>query len=415
MNRRNGMNRRRGVNRRSGMGWYRRTPPPGELGRPRARDERERADMVQALERVLNASESTSRMMREQIVRQSRLLTSNTHRLEHQNEELRTSLEEARAAAEHERRARQRLKAELRHERLKGLCRRQRDEIAQLRQLLEANNVEAPASTSGEEAQRLLDEERAVESDDEGNVRLRARNQRRTASTSSTASTARRPPPPRSSASTRRAARMARRAQRHSWMSGGHGLLPPMMMEMPMEMPMMRDAVPASLVEMILGGRQIEPNRDGRLRGIERMLSLVRTGRGAPPASEAQLGALVSGEFSADAHPNASCTVCMEVFSAGEAVEIMTCSHVFHAGCIRPWLARHNSCPLCRAALSAPGASSSGGNEAGGGNDNGDSGGGSETRPPPSISIMLTTRDLLDPSRSGDGGSAGGDDLEVSL
>ena len=34
----------------------------------------------------------------------------------------------------------------------------------------------------------------------------------------------------------------------------------------------------------------------------------------------------------------------------GQSVQVMPCSaaHAFHPPCLKPWLAQHNSCPICR-------------------------------------------------------------------
>ncbi|KAJ3190956.1 hypothetical protein HK101_008237 [Irineochytrium annulatum] len=45
-----------------------------------------------------------------------------------------------------------------------------------------------------------------------------------------------------------------------------------------------------------------------------------------------------------------SCPICVEPFTAaeGEGAKEVPCGHLFHRGCIRPWLGLHNSCPMCR-------------------------------------------------------------------
>ena len=45
------------------------------------------------------------------------------------------------------------------------------------------------------------------------------------------------------------------------------------------------------------------------------------------------------------------CAVCFECFNPDDAVVVLPCSHRYHAGCIKPWLRRANSCPTCRTAL----------------------------------------------------------------
>lgn len=43
------------------------------------------------------------------------------------------------------------------------------------------------------------------------------------------------------------------------------------------------------------------------------------------------------------------CTVCIELFSPGEVIVTLACSHVFHSSCIKTWLASHSTCPNCKA------------------------------------------------------------------
>jgi hypothetical protein len=44
------------------------------------------------------------------------------------------------------------------------------------------------------------------------------------------------------------------------------------------------------------------------------------------------------------------CAICLTEFGVGEMVSSLKCDkkHCFHAGCIRSWLERQNSCPLCQ-------------------------------------------------------------------
>ncbi|CAD6225234.1 unnamed protein product [Miscanthus lutarioriparius] len=46
-----------------------------------------------------------------------------------------------------------------------------------------------------------------------------------------------------------------------------------------------------------------------------------------------------------------ACTVCLETFLPGEQVAITPCNHMFHQGCIAPWVKGHGNCPVCRFAL----------------------------------------------------------------
>eukprot|EP00250_Pteridium_aquilinum_P000188 c10214_g1_i1 orf=185-1435(+) len=71
---------------------------------------------------------------------------------------------------------------------------------------------------------------------------------------------------------------------------------------------------------------------------------------GAPPASKSAVEAMptiiISEEqLGTDA---AHCAVCKDAFELGSEARQMPCSHLYHSDCILPWLAQHNSCPVCR-------------------------------------------------------------------
>jgi hypothetical protein len=46
-----------------------------------------------------------------------------------------------------------------------------------------------------------------------------------------------------------------------------------------------------------------------------------------------------------------ACTICLETFLVGEQVVATPCNHMFHQGCIAPWVKGHGTCPVCRSAL----------------------------------------------------------------
>jgi hypothetical protein len=46
-----------------------------------------------------------------------------------------------------------------------------------------------------------------------------------------------------------------------------------------------------------------------------------------------------------------SCTICMDNYEMGEKVVPLPCLHFFHKNCVSKWLASHQVCPLCRAAV----------------------------------------------------------------
>ena len=64
------------------------------------------------------------------------------------------------------------------------------------------------------------------------------------------------------------------------------------------------------------------------------------------------LANIPSVEFCADVMgERMECSVCKEEFSEGDTVKQLVCEHLFHAGCIGPWVESHCTCPLCRRSL----------------------------------------------------------------
>mmetsp|Transcript_24279 Transcript_24279/g.47218 ORF Transcript_24279/g.47218 Transcript_24279/m.47218 type:complete len:448 (+) Transcript_24279:50-1393(+) len=47
------------------------------------------------------------------------------------------------------------------------------------------------------------------------------------------------------------------------------------------------------------------------------------------------------------------CALCLEEYTEGEEILKLSCNHLFHEGCIGPWLVKSLSCPLCQKEVSA--------------------------------------------------------------
>ncbi|OEU14353.1 hypothetical protein FRACYDRAFT_165374, partial [Fragilariopsis cylindrus CCMP1102] len=41
------------------------------------------------------------------------------------------------------------------------------------------------------------------------------------------------------------------------------------------------------------------------------------------------------------------CTICFTELEDGDRVGDIGCMHVFHADCLKMWIQKRNSCPLC--------------------------------------------------------------------
>ncbi|KAJ6776300.1 RING-H2 FINGER PROTEIN ATL51-LIKE [Salix koriyanagi] len=46
---------------------------------------------------------------------------------------------------------------------------------------------------------------------------------------------------------------------------------------------------------------------------------------------------------------SSGCVICLDDFQKGEDCCVLSsCKHVFHSGCVKQWLDKNQSCPLCR-------------------------------------------------------------------
>jgi hypothetical protein len=66
-----------------------------------------------------------------------------------------------------------------------------------------------------------------------------------------------------------------------------------------------------------------------------------------PPKPVRPISHMVSWE---EVQDQKECSVCLNRFQYQEdgVVEI-GCGHIFHAACLGPWIADHDTCPMCRA------------------------------------------------------------------
>ena len=97
--------------------------------------------------------------------------------------------------------------------------------------------------------------------------------------------------------------------------------------------------------------------RRGNLIDLAQLLSMADYGNaGKPPASKETVSKLPvfkveekhckkTPEGTLDT-PN--CAICCSNINLGEQAQLLPCGHMFHPECTKPWLAQHNTCPICR-------------------------------------------------------------------
>ena len=71
---------------------------------------------------------------------------------------------------------------------------------------------------------------------------------------------------------------------------------------------------------------------------------------GVQPASQSQIESLPVPSLTETA--GKECPVCQEELKTEGKMRRMPCGHMYHEECLTRWLQLHNSCPVCRAAIS---------------------------------------------------------------
>jgi len=49
-----------------------------------------------------------------------------------------------------------------------------------------------------------------------------------------------------------------------------------------------------------------------------------------------------------DGESGSECSICLETYRSGQEVSILSCSHEYHSSCIKEWMMKNRSCPMCR-------------------------------------------------------------------
>lgn len=92
--------------------------------------------------------------------------------------------------------------------------------------------------------------------------------------------------------------------------------------------------------------------------GLEEIIAEINERRGAPPVPRSLIDAIPTVKISLkDIRKDSHCAVCKEKFELRSRARKLSCNHIYHSDCIVPWLAQHNTCPVCRQELSPNGSS----------------------------------------------------------
>ena len=86
-----------------------------------------------------------------------------------------------------------------------------------------------------------------------------------------------------------------------------------------------------------------------------------------------QCGSVSSDGF--DDNDEITCTICIMEIEEGDRIGVLPCEHKFHVDCLKEWIKRKNTCPLCQVPNIAREKGSSSDDGSGNGNENGTSDG----------------------------------------
>ena len=63
---------------------------------------------------------------------------------------------------------------------------------------------------------------------------------------------------------------------------------------------------------------------------------------------------LEEGEELDEDDPSMCCTICFAPLQEGDRIASLDCKHIFHVDCIKGWVQRKNTCPLCATQIAKP-------------------------------------------------------------
>lgn len=96
----------------------------------------------------------------------------------------------------------------------------------------------------------------------------------------------------------------------------------------------------------------VDSERVSRPWATDLVEQLMSDRHGPPPAPRSAIDAMPTVKITrANMKTNSDCPVCKDQFEVGTKARQMPCNHMYHDECIVPWLAQHNSCPVCRHVL----------------------------------------------------------------
>lgn len=83
-------------------------------------------------------------------------------------------------------------------------------------------------------------------------------------------------------------------------------------------------------------------SQEAQRKANEVLAALPRINFGEPTESSSDLASSQAAGTTCD-----ECVMCLEEFTQGEEVLRLPCSHLFHEGCLGPWLLKSLQCPIC--------------------------------------------------------------------